>query len=478
MIVERKLARSDAVFVAVCVVSYVAATFLIPSYIAMVEPDSASYLEFGPNRTALYPAFLYVCRALGLGLVQITWLQTAFFGASLAYLLVTLLRAGFPRLLLVFFVGILAANVLFTSFHRSVLTESIFFSLGVVATGLWIDYFRTGRVVLLAWAGLVLGLMIGVRPVGMALVPMQLLAVLIRRSPNLSKWLLVLVALVPVGIGAGGERLLYRLVHKAPSQSTAPLLFMGKAAMLIQPGMTFTGPHAQALTAVGAQLVTTFGPLQKMLADSPSFGVRALLSAPYEGQAQSHGFLLDELADAAARGQTTVDELRVELGKQVMLQNVPGYIGQTLLTQVGQWMVDAQRFPPNARMIAAYADANPAVALGGRITPEMLYPKPSSFALVVYPVFLIAGAVTLVQAFGVLFFIARPALMESGTGFYLGIAVFMSAMCHGYTLFISLANVWTPRFLMAMFPQLEIVALCLIMVVVHRWRGTRVPRPV
>lgn len=478
MIVERKLIRSDAVFIVACVAAYVAATFLIPPYIAMVEPDSASYLEFEPNRTALYPAFLYVCRALGLGLVQITWMQVAFFGMSLAYLLVALLRAGFPRLLLVLLVGILAANVLFTSFHRSILTESVFFSLGVVATGLWIDYFRTGRVVLLAWAGLVLGLMIGVRPVGMALVPMQLLAVLIRRSPNLSKWLLVLVALVPVGIGAGGERVLYRLVHNAPSQSTAPLLYMGKAAMLIRPGMTFTGPHAQALTTVGSQLLTAFGPMQKYLADSPSLTVRALLSAPYEGQAQSLSFLWDELAAAAQQGNTTADELRFELGKQVILQNLTGYIEQTLLTQLGQWMVDAQRFPPNARMIAAYADANPAIALGGRITPEMLYPKPSSFALVAYPTFLIAGAVTLVLALGVLFFIGRPALMESGAGFYLGIAVFLSAMCHGYTLFISLANVWTPRFLMAVFPQLEIVALCLIMVVIYRWTGKGAPRPV
>jgi hypothetical protein len=41
-------------------------------------------------------------------------------------------------------------------------------------------------------------------------------------------------------------------------------------------------------------------------------------------------------------------------------------------------------------------------------------------------------------------------------------------MCHAYTLFISLANVWTPRFLMAVFPQIEIIALCLILVIGHR----------
>lgn len=480
MNVERKMLRSDAVFVIGCAVAYAVVAFLMPPYISLVEPDSANYINFDSNRTALYPAFLYVCKLIGLGLIQITWLQIVLFSAALGYLLMSLLRAGFPRLLLVLLVAALAGNILFTSFHQSILTESVYFSLGVVATGLWIDYFRTGRVLPLALAGLVLGLMIGVRPVGMALVPMQVIAVLIKRTPHISKWALILIAMVPVGMSVGGERLLYRLVHRAPSQSTAPLLFMGKAAMLIKPNMTFTGPHAQALTAVGAQLLTSFGPWQKILADSPSFPVRVILSAPYEGQAQAQAFLLNELTEAAAQAKTTVDELRVELGKQVILQNLSGYLAQTLLTQVGQWYVNAQRFPPNARMVAAYAEANPAVALDGRITPEMLKPTPSNFALIVYPAFLIAGAVTFVLAFGVLLFIARPALMDSTIGFYLGIAVFLSVMCHAYTLFISLANVWTSRFLMAVFPQLEIIALCLVMIVIHRWKGAKSaarPRP-
>lgn len=469
-IVEHKLSRSDLQFAVGAAVAYVVATFLIPSYVALIEPDSEGYLYFELNRTALYPSFIYVCKALGFSLVQITWLQIIIFGIALGYLLIVLLCAGFPRLLLALLVAALAGNILFTSFHKSILTESLFFSLLVVATGLWIDYFRTGRVVLLALAGLVVGLMIGVRPVGLAIVPMQLLAVLIRRTPTVSKWVMVLVAFVPVGLAVGGERLLYQVVHKVPSRSTAPLLYMGKAALLIQPGMKFTGPNAQALNVLGPQLIRAFGPMQKMLAESPSLSVRLLLSAPYEGQAQSAAFMLEELTAAAAQGQTTVDELRVDLGKQVILQNISGYIVQTLLTEIGQWMVDAQRFPPNARAIAAYADANPAIGLGGRLTPEMLYPKPSVVSYVVYPVFLIAGVVTLVLAIGLLAFIVLPTLIESATGFYLGIAAFLSAMCHAYTLFISLANVWTPRFLMAVFPQLGIIGLCLLLAVVHRWR--------
>jgi hypothetical protein len=357
---------------------------------------------------------------------------------------------------------------LFSSFHRSILTESIYFSISLVAIGLWIDYFRSGRLLFLALAGLAVGLMIGLRPAGLALIPMQILAAWINPRAHVSRWLPVLFAIVPVAIGAGSERLLYRMVHHAPAQSTAPLLLMGKAAMLIKPGMTFSGPHAQALTSLGARLVTVYVPIQDILANAPSIAVRAQLSAAYEGRAQDQSFLLSDLTEAAAQEHTSIDELRSELGKQVMWQNIPGYLRLTLLNEVGQWSVDAQHFPPTARMISDYADANPAVSLDGRLTDEMLHPRPSHVAAVVYPAFLIAGAVTFVLGLGFLLFIARPALMKDAAGFYFGIAAFLAAMCQGYTLFISLVNVWTPRFLMAMFPHLEIIALCLFLGLVRR----------
>jgi hypothetical protein len=470
MIAGRKLTRTDVLFVAGCAIVYAAATFLIPPYIPLIEPDSESYLNFAPNRSALYPAFLYVCKMLRLNLIEITWLQTTIFSLALAYLLSVLLRAKIHRVLLGLLVVVLAANVLFTSFHRSILTESIYFSISIVAVGLWIDYFRTGRMLFLALAGIALGLMIGFRPAGIGLIPMQVFAAWLRRPENLSKWILVVLAIVPVGIGAGSERLLYRVVHSGPAQSTAPLLLMGKAAMLIKPNMTFTGPHARALNSLGAHLFALFGPVQKNLVHAPSIAVRVQLSAAYEGLAQDKGFLLNEISEAADQEHVSIDDLRSDLGEQVILQNISGYIIHTLLNEIGQWSVDAQHFPPTARLIAEYADTNPAVSFGGRIPHELLHPQPLPSAMIIYPAFLLAGAVTFVLAIGFFVFVVRPGLMVSPAGFYLGIATFLSAMCHAYTLFISLANEWTPRFLMAVFPHLEIIALCVLMFVAHRWK--------
>lgn len=469
MIPDKKLARSDIVFVAVCALGYAAVTLIIPPYIPLIEPDSGTYLTFSPTRSALYPAFLAVCKVLGLGLVQITWLQLAIFSLALAYLLLVMLRAGFPRFMLALFVAVLAANILYSSFHRSILTESTYFSLSIVALGLWIDYFRTGRVLLLGLAGLSLGLMIGLRPAGLAIIPMHFLAAWVKRSGH-AKWLLVVGAIVPLAIGIASERLMYRLAHRAPAQSTAPLLLMGKAAMLIQPEMIFSGPHAGALDELGVRLLTIFAPLHTILANAPSLSVRAQLAAAYEGAAQDGGFMRDELAAAAQRENTSVDELRAELGRQVMLQNVSGYLKETLLMQFGQWSVDAQSFPPTARALAEYAAATPGISLNGRLTPEMLHPKPALRAAVVYPTFLAVGALTLPLAVGFLIVIVRPALVHTPAGFYFGLATFLAALCHGYTLFISLVNIWTPRFLMAVFPHLAIVALCLAMLVLLRWR--------
>lgn len=473
----QSLWRKEWFFIAACVLFYCVVVLVVPPYTPLIEPDSTGYIQFVPLRSAFYPAFLYLGRAAGLNLVQITWVQLAIFGAALAYLLCALRKIDVPRTLLAAFVVLLAANVLFSSFHRSILTESLYFSGTAFLLGLWLDYFRTGRIGFLVVAGLVLGLMIGVRPAGIGVVPMHLFVVWLRRPQAMSKWLLLALTIVPVFVGAGSERLLYRAVHGDKSESTTPNLLIGMAAMLVQPNMTFTGPRAATLTQLSARLYETYGPTQKYLAEAPTLPVRAQLSAAYEALSQFQA-LAPELVEAAKKENTTPDALRSELGQQIIPQNIPGYLRLMLLNYFGQWSIAAQNFPPTARALAAYADANPAIAFNGGLSQQFLHPPPTKVGLLVYPAFLIAGAVTFVLSFVFLLFLARPALLNTAEGFYLGIAAFMSIMCHGYTLFISLINEWTPRFLMAVVPQIEIVALCLLMIILYRCKLVVLRRPV
>ncbi|HZL30470.1 MAG TPA: hypothetical protein VFC54_05345 [Pseudolabrys sp.] len=469
--------RKEWLFITICVLGYCAAVLIVPPYTPLIEPDSKGYIDFDPLRSAFYPAFLYLCRAAGLSLVQTTWVQLAIFGAALGYLLSALRRIDVPRYMLAALVLLLAANVLFSSFHRSILTESLYFSGTAVLLGLWLDYFRSGQGRFLFLAGLILGLMIGVRPAGIGVVPMQLLAAWLRRPPQMiSKWLMVALAVAPVMIGAGSERVLYRAVHVDKSESTTPNLLIGMAAMLVQPNMKFTGPRAQTLTQLSTRLDETYGPTQKYLADAPTISVRVQLSAAYQALSQFRA-LASELVEAAKKENTTPDALRAELGKQIVSQNISGYVRLMLVNYFGQWCVAVRNFPPTARRLAEYANTNPSISLGGQISHAELHPRPTIVGLVVYPAFLVAGAVTLALTAVFLFFVWSPSLMNSPEGFYLGIAVFLAAMCQGYTLFISLINEWTPRFLMAVFPQLEIVAMCLTLIILHRCGIITLRRP-
>lgn len=472
----RASARRDYLFVAACVLAYAAAVLIVPPYTPLIELDSGDYIKFTPVRTALYPAFLAICRALGLGLVETTWVQLAIFCAALAYLLISLLRISFPRWLLAIFVTMLAGNVLFSSFHRSILTESLYFSLSAVIVGFWINYFKSARLNYLLAIGLVLGVMIGVRPAGLGILPMILFTVLLKRPKNVSTAMLLVAIALPVSVGIGAEKLVYKAVHGSVRNSTAQNLAMGLSALLIKPDMTFSGPHAAELNALGAQLYKKYQPVHRYLEAAPSLPVRTQLSAAYEIEGQFFAFG-SEIEDVARRTGMSEAELEIELGKQIVLQNLRGYLVLTMVNQFGQWSVAAKNFPPTARLLAAYADANPAISFNGNVPYAYLHPRPTLVGSIVYPVFLIAGAVTLVLTIVFLVFLWRPRLMDSPEGFYLGIAAFFSAMCQGYTLFISFINEWTPRFLMAVIPQLEIVAMCLVLIVLHRCGILTLRRP-
>jgi len=472
MLGDEKPARNDVLFAVGCALAYVIVTLLMPRITPLISADSAGYFEFSAFRTALYPAFLYLCRSLGLSLAQVTSMQLALFAAALSYLLVVLMRLGFPKMLLAIMVALLAGNVLFSSFHRAILSESLFFSLTLLAIAWWLEYLRSTQIGWLMAAGLALGLMIGLRPAGVGLLPLHLLAVWIRRPTVSDRWLAVLFAALPLVVGVGGERLIYYSVQGPTTASIAPNLLFGKAAMLVRPGMRFSGRHAAALAALARELDALYAPVQRIVAEAPTFPIRVQLSAIYEREAQ-FSVMNETLAAAAQRAGMSEAQLRDMLSRQVIAQNLLGFLELTLVDEVGQWSVMARNFPPTARALSAYADAQPKMTLGGAIPAAVFHSPPQTAAWVVYPGFLIAGIVTFFLALGVIAFILRPALIASFRGFCLFAACYLSAMCQGYTLFVSLVNVWTPRFHMGVFPQITIIALCLVTALILRFAPHR-----
>jgi len=459
-------------FIVGCVLTYAIIVLLIPSPWSLIEQDSAGFINFVPWRPALYPAFIYGCTALHLSLVQITWVQLSIFCASLAFLLSALLRAGFSKPLVALFVFAVAANVLYSTIQHSILSDSLFFSLGAITLGLWIDYLRTGKVAAIAIAGFVLGLMIGIRLAGMGLIPLHVVAVYLCWSKRNVSALVMIAALVgPLIGGVGVEYLVYKAAHRGQEhQSRAPYVLFGKGAMLIRSNTVYTGPHAGALTAIGAKVYSIYGPRQRLLADAPLLQVRVLLSAQFEAMAK-YDFLTDDIERAAAKEDMSAADLRSDFGKQTIQQNITGFFSLALINDLGLWSVAVRRFPPTAGAITQFLNEHAPIKDMdmGDLDPT----QPSIIGLIAYPVFLAAGAISLVAGLSFSVFLFRPSLANTTDGFFLLLATFFGAICHCYTLFVGLVTGWDPRYLMAIYPELVLIFLCLISLALRRRRWLR-----
>lgn len=434
----------------------------------MLQPDSQGYISFSQSRTAFYPLFLRALTAAGFNLVEITYVQAALFHIALVVLLLALLRSGLPRFLVLIFAIAIGCNTGFSSYHWVILTESLFFSVSAVAIASLLDYFRTGRVGFLAAASLWVGVLYGIRPAAITLMPMLVIAAwLMWRRRNAPAVVMVLALAVPLAVGPVAESLAFRAEHGDHRATVVPYMMLGKAAMLIEPNVKYSGPHADELNRLGQQLDLIYAPVHQFISGIPSLIALPIISSTYEGVAQ-FSILNDELKAASARTGASTDALRDDLGLQTIRQNIGGYLRLSLLNYFGQWSVAALTFPPASRSLNSYVDRYPHVPLSEHLSDVTLRPPASRSSLVVYPFFLIAGVVSLLLSVALVLFLLAPRLRKGRHANALVVAAFFSGMCQLHTVVIAFINVPTPRFLMAVYPQILLMFMFIVMALFPR----------
>lgn len=460
-------------FLAACAILFAILCLAIPSYFPLMEPDSGGYVDFAPNRTAIYPFFLRASAKLGLSLQAITYFQVAVFCGGLMVLLSALERARIKRVWLVLFVILLGANAYYASFQRTILTESIGFTAIAIATAFLLDYLRTGRTLWLALGGLFIGLTIGIRPGGIVLAPMLVLAAWLKwRRRDVSIVMFILALAVPPSLGVAVERLMHRIEHGARTDSILPYVLVGKAAMLVKNDTVFTGPDSAALGMLGQKLNEAYKPAHAFLRGLPSWIAWPVLTAFYEaaGQFQVINKDIDRLSNETG---ASPDRLREELGKQAIRSNLAGYLKLTLTHYLGQWSITALTFPPAARAVNEYRAAVPNIPLYEEIGSTPFYPPASWKSLVVYPAFALAGLFTFLLCLLLPRYLLRPREAEDPMHRDLMLAAYFAVLCHSSMLIMSLINVSTPRFLMMVYPHILLAALFALRAFRPRWVEAR-----
>lgn len=338
-----------------------------------MEPDSYGYVDFYSTRTAIYPIFMRALMWLGLSLQAITYVQVAVFCVSLMILIAAMQRASIKRCWIVLFVVLLGSNSYFSSFQRTILTESIGFSVVVVATAFLLEYLRTGQVLWLALAGLFIGLEIGIRSAGIFLLPMLALAVWLKlHHRNVTIVTLVAALIVPPAIAPGFERLIHRVEHGDRADSILPYVLVGKAAMLINDNTVFTGPASVSLNQLGRKLNASYKPAHEYLHSVPSWVAAPTLTAFFEAAAQFQ-VINKDIAAISDQAGFSPDYLREELGKQAIRANVSGFALLTMTHYCGQWSITALTFPPSAHAVRAYSSSLVKVPLIAEIRPTHFF---------------------------------------------------------------------------------------------------------
>jgi hypothetical protein len=125
-------------------------------------------------------------------------------------------------------------------------------------------------------------------------------------------------------------------------------------------------------------------------------------------------------------------------------------------------------FPPTARAVNKLVDEYPAVPfLRNDPNNLLLHPKPHRSSYFIYPAFLLAGLLTLLLTFALSAFLLRPSLAEEPRLRPLFLAAFFSLACQAYTVSLSFLNIATPRYLMAVFP---VICLLAVFAILYIWQ--------
>lgn len=317
----------------------------------ITTPDSVRYLEFWPNYPLGYPFFLAIVGARGAIIAQ-----PVIYGAALAFLGAGTVRLARSTWLAAAVVIACAALPQIREFHASILTESLFLSLGVTMLGLAVRFAYSPSWRVMTLMALVAAISATIRRTGFAFLPLMLImAVLERhRHDGLRLGTLFAAAIAPFVVIVGLEQVAAQIVHDGhPSSLTGRHLF-AKAALIDAPAAPPSSDPVRA--ALDQHLQSDYAPIREFLASAPP-DIRAVLTLYYETCLQ--GGCVDRsrelMPDLNEADQTRIlgDAALARIGRAPV-----GFLSLVGRNYFSLWTVDRLHHPDRAARLTAFIAAH------------------------------------------------------------------------------------------------------------------------
>jgi hypothetical protein len=458
--------RSTAILVALCA-SYAIYCLATRPPGAFTSPDSEVYLAFSPIVPTGYPAFLRVFGERGALLVQ-----PVTYAAALGWLGTETLFATSSMLLSTAVVIASIAVPELTTYHASILTESLFMSGLVGFLAAVIRFVRTSSPSSAAAAATIAGLATTLRSTGYAFVPILIVMVLMQRRRLGGRAITALLAAtLPMLMLAGGERIAARAVHGDRLTSLTGRHLFAKAGLIDAPPPAHSAPDA-VRARLEHELDVTFAPIRGFIDRAPR-EVRAILTLYYEGCLQ--GPCVAELGESRPGSEDPqLADALAQVGRERIMRAPLHFARLTATDYASLWTAYKQHHPDTAQAMNALIAANrplpferESFRLRGSDAPGF---QPYAAVRYVQPIVIALGLLT-----GGLSLVALAAGLSGRLlPLPLAIACLAALTAHAGLLFSAAFAAGIARFIVALWPAITTAALFAVYAVVPARSETRV----
>ncbi len=314
-------------------------TYLIinitPSLISSYQPDSSTYKDFDMTRTSIYP---YVIDILEKFNIDLFFFQKLLLSSSIVFLMYSLvIRNVNSYLIILFFFG-LTLNLFYTSFSKTILTESIFFSFINISFAIFV-LGKYKNFLLNFILGISIGFIITIKSIGFS-IGISLTIVLLIYFVKEKLYKNIFVILLSLFLVVCLENFLFFKNHDQ-RKSVLPIAIVGKVFFLSGNDSFNIENFPEKFIDIIDESKSSFKPVSLFLKKINNPILRADLTADYEVVAQ-YQFLKFKIPVEKKFNERNIFEHSYELLIPLLKYNFKEYFILSCTHYLGMWSTNSK----------------------------------------------------------------------------------------------------------------------------------------
>ena len=406
--------------------SYIVIEFT-PEFLNEIQPDSSSYMDPNQSRQSLYYLLITLLNKIGMNIILFQKILLSFSIVSLVFFIVRNTSVFLGALS--YFLIIL--NTYYISYSKTILPESIIFSLLNLAIVFLFEEKRGGLIIF----ALICGIIASLKPVGIFLSTILFIIFFIRNKKTHKIFIFLIFFTIPTIV----ENSFFYSLYKERT-TVFKQVVIGKLVVLSGKDSFIINDYSEELWPLLETTKEEYRIVHKFLNSLDNILLKAELLSDYEVIAQYQTFNLESVKKLEFN-KDIVLENTTNIFFEIIKNNFYDYLKLSLFHYLGNWSIGSkERFlKGNYEKVPLYQElvkSSAPINLPNQITLV--------FAQILFVLFLF---ILTIHNFYILLCFFK--VIEKNSIFINSSIIFL---IQSYLIVISLTNVSTPRYLMVVYP--------------------------